>query len=76
LRSGRLAAFENVLFEFQQLLHNMKLRGIVGRCRDHLGELLVQVVCNCDHLRSLWVLCDDVLQSSQGGARSGVRRGR
>lgn len=76
LRTWNLASFEYVLFECQELLHDMQLRGVVRRRRNHASELLVQVIGSANHLCCLRVLVDDVLESTQRSACSGVRRRR
>ena len=72
LRTRNFAAFEHVLFECQQLLHNMKLRGVVRRRRDHLRELLMQGVGNRENLCRARVMRHDVLESLQRARRRRV----
>ncbi len=65
LRAWNLAAFEHVLFEGQQLLHNVELCRVVGRRRDHLCELLMQRVGNRKDLCGARMMLHDVLESLQ-----------
>lgn len=74
LSAGHLAAFEHVLLERQQAAYRVQLRR-VGR-RNHLGELLVQIVRDGDDLRGLRMMRDDMLEPLQCRARRGVRRRR